>query len=92
MKLGSSSDCHSVFIELISFKVPENLVYCRLWAQTLWAETPQINIRPGELCTLQWVEITLNTICMPFNFRMRCSGYEEHSHNFCGVLFSHSAV
>lgn len=53
MKLGSRSECHSVFIELVSFKVAENLPYCRLWAQTLWTETPQINIRPGELFTLQ---------------------------------------
>lgn len=72
MKLGSRSACHSVFIELVSFKVSENLVYCRLWAQILWAETPQINVRPGELCTLQWIEIRLNTICMPFIFRTQC--------------------
>lgn len=45
----------------------ENLLYCRLWTQTLWAETPQINIRPGELRTLQWIEIMLNTIaCLLF--------------------------
>lgn len=77
----------SVFTELVSSKVAENLLYCRLWTQTLWAETPQINIRPGELCTLQWIEIMLNTICMPFVFRKQCSGYEKHSHNFRGVLF-----
>lgn len=63
MKLGSRSDCHNVFIELVSFKVAENLEYCRLWA-----ETPQINMRLGELCTLQWIGITLNAICMPFYF------------------------
>lgn len=86
MKLGSRFDCHSIFVELSS-KVSENLEYCRLWS-----ETPQINMRLGELCTPQWIEITLSTICMPFIFRMQCSGYKKHSDNFCGVLFSHSAV